>query len=421
MLSLVSHREALLRRTRTTPTAGSTRPVPAIVLGGEANALAAARSLDRAGVPVFIVNQPGAPVQRSRYGTWVPVPSAGSIVEAWQAFLLGPESDYLQGAVLLACCDPALEILARHRQAFAKKFLLDHVNPETQVAMLNKLRTYQIAAAAGIATPRFWIVQRDHDVRALEPELSYPLIVKPSHTHVFRHHFGKKFVIVHDFAQLQEACQCVRDLGIDMMLVEFIPGADDRLCSYYTYLDDEGTPLFHFTKRVIRRYPAIMGPACYHITDWNPEVRDAGLAFFRAARLRGLGNVEFKRDPRDGRLKLIECNARMTEATGLVVAAGLDLPLFIYNRVTNRPQIDVSSYKQGLRLWYPLEDFHAFRQLHRQGELSWWRYLQSIAHPHVYPFFRWRDPRPGVCRMFGRLKEALGRRLRRLFGRKAAP
>ena len=54
-------------------------------------------------------------------------------------------------------------------------------------------------------------------------------------------------------------------------------------------------------------------------------MRDLGLALFGHAGLRGVANVEFKRDPRDGRLKLIECNARFTAANGLLTASGIDL------------------------------------------------------------------------------------------------
>jgi hypothetical protein len=55
-----------------------------------------------------------------------------------------------------------------------------------------------------------------------------------------------------------------------------------------------------------------MGNACYHLTDWNPEVGDLSLKLFQWVGLRGLANAEFKRDERDGKLKLIECNARFT-------------------------------------------------------------------------------------------------------------
>ena len=45
-----------------------------------------------------------------------------------------------------------------------------------------------------------------------------------------------------------------------------------------------------------------------------------------------MGNVEFKRDTRDGRLKLIECNHRFTAANELVRRAGIDLARIAYDR-----------------------------------------------------------------------------------------
>src|SRR5438105_868251 len=77
-------------------------------------------------------------------------------------------------------------------------------------------------------------------------------------------------------------------------------------------------PLFEFTKRVIRRFPAMTGTACYAITDRIPEAAELGNRLFRHVALRGLANVEFKRDVRDGTLKLIECNARFTASQALV-------------------------------------------------------------------------------------------------------
>ena len=86
-----------------------------------------------------------------------------------------------------------------------------------------------------------------------------------------------------------------------MLLMEYIPGGDDRLCSYYTYLNEAGAPLFHFTKRIIRRYPAGMGTACYHITDWIPELaepanrlcsrRSAGWRMWNSSRIRATANI----------------------------------------------------------------------------------------------------------------------------------
>jgi D-aspartate ligase len=386
---------------------------PAILLGGGANALSAARSLGRAGVPVFIINEPDALVRHSRYGRFIKTPAAAGAEQAWTDYLLGSASDCLRGAVLLACCDHGLTILARHHAALAHKFTIDNVNVEARVALLNKIDTYKIARGAGVDTPRFWIIRPGQALGPTEEELVFPLIVKPTHTHVLRQKLGKKLIIAHDFASLRQALEQMRALQMETMLVEFIPGRDDRLCSYYTYFDDDGAPLLHFTKRVIRRYPLVVGNGCYHITDWNPEVAAAGLTFLRAARIKGLASVEFKRDPRDGKLKLIECNARFTEANCLLAAAGLDLPLFVYNRLVGREQRSCGDYRQGLRLWYPLEDFYAFRRLHQDGHLTWRHWLGSIAHRQTLPYFRWYDPWPSVVREWRRMKAGLARRIGR--------
>ena len=61
------------------------------------------------------------------------------------------------------------------------------------------------------------------------------------------------------------------------------------------------------------------------------------LRLFRHVGLRGLANVEFKLDPRDGQYKLIECNARFTAANGLVAKSGIDLGRFVYCRAVGLP------------------------------------------------------------------------------------
>ena len=186
--------------------------------------------------------------------------------------------------------------------------------------------------------------------------------------------------------------------GVEALLLEEIPGDDDRLCSMFTYLDDEGEPLFEFTKRVIRRYPEHQGFGCYHITDWDPEVWETGLRLVRHVGLRGLANVEFKRDHRDGKLKVMECNVRFTAANQNLVAAGYDLPLFVYSRLVGRPRIELrdKQYGRNVRLWFPIDDFYAFLDLRRQGRLTARSWLASILHRQNLPDFRWDDPLPSL-------------------------
>ena len=393
-------------RSRSPRQAGDARP-PAIILGGGANALSVARCLGRLGVEVYAINEDSALVRYSRYCRWLAV--RGDAPESWARFLVGPESDRYRGAVLLACSDDGIELIAKHREALAARFLLDESNPTAQLDMLNKCQTYLAARAAGVPTPRFWMAETREQVIALRDSLVFPLIIKPHFTYIYEQRSGKKFMVAHDFDQLLRAHEALSAAGIETLLVEWIPGPDDLLCSYYTYLDGGATPLFHFTKRVIRRFPAGMGNACYHVTDWNPEVRDLALKLFRWVGLRGLANAEFKRDERDGQLKLIECNARFTAANCLVARSGFDLAALVYNRLVGRPQPALEVYARGMRLWDPVRDFEAFLELKRQGRLTARQWTASILHRQTVPYFHWSDPLPSLVRATKPLRALLSR------------
>ena len=359
------------------------------------------RSLGGAGVDVRLLCRPGSPTSYSRYARRLPADGPGPQTQLWARYLLGSQSDALRGAVLLACNDDALEMLLEHREALAEKYLLDVCEPGAQRALLDKLATYRLAAEAGVPTPRFWPVESLAGIEAGKDEYTYPLMLKPLYAHQFKRFFDGKYLMARDFDELLAAYRQASEHGVEVVLLEVIPGPDDLLCSYYTYLDESGTPRFHFTKRIIRRYPEREGFGCYHITDWNPEVRDLGLKLFGHAGLKGVANVEFKRDPRDGRLKLIECNARFTAANGLLTAAGIDLAAYVYRRAAGLPQpaLDGVAYTKGLRLWYPLDDYLAFLDLRRDGRLGLAAWARDVAHYQVLPYFCWSDPLPSAMRL----------------------
>ncbi|MGB7161531.1 MAG: ATP-grasp domain-containing protein [Tepidisphaeraceae bacterium] len=383
---------------------------PVLILGGEANALSVARDLSAMGVTVYAIGSPEACVRYSRHCRWIDVDIATSAEESWSSFLLGAESTDLRGAVLLPCSDAGIRVVARHREALAQLYRMDESDARAQLDVLDKLTTYQHAAAAGVPTPRFWEVAGRDEVIAIRDELVYPLVVKPRLSHVFESRFGRKHIVASSFDDVIDAFDTAAVSGISMCLVELIPGGDDHLCSYFTYVDAGGAALFDFTKRVIRRYPAGMGAASYHVTEWIPQIVAPSQALLRQVGLRGLANIEYKRDARDGTYKLIECNARFVASNCLVTASGCNLAALVYNRIVGRPHEMPSSFTYGRRLWDPMRDCLAFRELHRAGELSLFRWLRGVCHRQTFPVFRWTDPRPGIARARRMLQRTRGPR-----------
>jgi D-aspartate ligase len=370
---------------------------PAIVLGGEVIGLSVARSLSRAGVPVYALGDRVDPVRHSRHRVqFVDVGSGEGVQDRYMQWLQrGPRE-----GVVLPCQDDPLELVARSRARIRRLgYESIEADDELLLAMLDKARTYEIARQIGTEAPRHAVVSSLEDGRAAASEIGYPCAVKPLHSHLFARHFGllKKVFVARDQAELDAALTRALELGLEMMVTEIIPGPDWSFSSYYTYLDEEGKPLLHLTKRKLRVFPTRFGLGSYHMTDWNPEVAALGLRFLQGAGVRGLACVEFKRDERDGRWKLIECNYRFTAANEQLRMCGMDLGLFTYCRVLDLPSPSVDDYRKGVGLWYPVRDARAFLTYRRAGELSLSQWAQSLAHPQRFPVARLDDPLPTLA------------------------
>ncbi len=373
--------------------------VPVIILGGMENSLSVVRSLGRRGISVSVASLPRCGAFYSRYIDKKYVIPAGTSREAYfRELLLGENSEQHHGSIVQACDDAAIEFIIENHQQLSQHYRLDVHKPELQKAMLDKQETLRMAKEAGIGIPEFWNIDSLEDIAQIEDEITFPAIIKPIHSHLFQKAFdGKKLIQINNKAELNEQAALVVEKGLEFMISELIPGPDTQNSSYYTHIDDEGNELFKFTKYVIRRDPPNFGGACCHGTQWLPETAALGEKFFRAIGFTGLANIEFKQDPRDGTLKVIECNMRYTAGQELVTRSGVDIPYLIYQYLTDNKQPVVTDYKQGMQYWYPREDFRSFRQLAARGELSFGGWLKSVLHiPTVFPYFRLQDPMPSL-------------------------
>ena len=385
---------------------------PAILLGGEVIAVSAARSLARSGVRVHALGHHTDPVRHSRAcREFADVGTKEGLAERYMTWLeRGPGE-----GVILPCHDEGVELVARHRPQLERwGYRPIEADDEVALAMLDKERTSALARDAEVPTPRTRSVRTLEDVREAAASLGFPCALKPVRSHVFARHFGitRKLLVAATEAELEAGYEQMHELGVDVLATEIIPGRDDQFVSYYTYMDRDGDPLFHFTKRKLRQFPPHFGLGCYHETTWDPEVADLGLRFFRSIGLRGVGNVEFKRDARDGRLKLIECNHRFTAATDQVRRAGIDIPLLAYNRLVGRPDPPLDGYRTGQRLWLPAADLRAFLALRREGEETTRAYLRSVLRPQHFPMLDLRDPMPTVAAIGVKARRRISKRSR---------
>jgi D-aspartate ligase len=377
-----------------------------------------ARSLGEHGIPVHALGDAEwDTVGHSRYcSSFVHVPP-DNLQERYLEWLARRA---LGEAVIFPCDDESLEMLARRRGELENLgYRPIEANDEVLLAMLDKEESYRLAGEVGVGVPRRFLLQDIEDIdRHLESsQISFPCALKPLYSHLFSRRFGTsaKVIRLPDRAELLRVAADVSSLGSPMMVTEIIPGPEDAYCSLYTYLDRSGEPQACFTKRKLRQYPVGFGLATYHESTHDPEVARVGLQFCQGVGLRGVACVEFKKDARDGALKLIECNHRFTLGQETLRYAGVNLPIVAYSALLDRPVPAREDYRDGVHLWVPLADTRSFLESRRRGEASFPYWTRSLMHRQHFHLFDPADPGPSLGLHARRVRRRL-RRLRRRAG-----
>ena len=391
---------------------------PVLILGGQENTLSLARSFGRRSIRVFISAPADCLALKSRFCTrGFEVPPQAGENGYWDQLLLGPHTpEELQGCLIFPASDSALEFIADRHDELQERYLLDDARPELVRAMLNKRSTLELADRAGCPTPGFHAVQGLEDLERIAGEVLFPVMVKPVHSHLFQEAYpGRKYLLADNAAELRRHVQGMLQRGLEMIVTELIPGPDDLQSAYFTYMTEDGRELFRYTHQIVRRYPKNSGSACLTVTRQLPETAAMGRRFFRGVGFRGMGHVEFKRDPRDGRLKIMECNARMSAAQAVVTRSGLDMAWRIYEYLVNGTLCEQSNFRCGVRRWWFLLDLRAFLELRARHEITLLEWLRSVKGPPlVFPYFCLDDPMPFVHKAWKHITHYCQSRVRTL-------
>jgi predicted ATP-grasp superfamily ATP-dependent carboligase len=382
---------------------------PAVLLGGEAIAVSACRSLGWAGVRVHALGDARDPVRRSRWCHEFVV--TGSKEGAIQRYLEWLERDGPRGAAILPCDDYGVEMIARNRALLEDwGYLPVEGNDDVMLAMLDKERTYELARAADVPCPRTTTARTAAEALAAADGFEMPVGLKPLQSHEWAKHRSEKLLLASDRSELEELCGWAFDYGVPMLMTEVIPGPETALCTYFTHVDDRGEPLFDYTKSKIRQWPKRSGLTCYQVSDRIPGVIEVGRRLVQGIGLRGVAVPEFKHDRRDDRWKLIECNHRFTGSLDLTRHCGIDMARIAYDRTVGRPVTAPGEYRTGVTQWNPIEDVRALLDYRRDGELTVPQWIRSVARRQHFPMMRTDDPMPTVAS----LGTKLGRAARKL-------
>lgn len=394
--------------------------VPAVVLKLVADpwqhgGLGIARSLGRLGVPVYVaIRESDTPASRSRYvaGRFVmPAPEepAALIVDR----LLSMAAEIGPRPVLIPTDDVAALFVDAHAGELAEAYRFPVRPPGLALRLSDKRELHRLCEEVGVPTPLARFPATRAELLEAARELGLPVVLKSMDPTLLRRRPNAASVAM--AADLDEA-GALYDRMEDpdepnLMVQQFIPGGSESVWMFNGYLDRDGECRLGVVGRKIRQAPPSTGATTLGEVVRNDAVVELAVRFLQAVGYRGIVDMGFRFDARDGTYRLLDVNPRIGSSFRLFVASnGLDVARALYRDLTDQPVPEARAV-EGRRWWVENQDLGTIWRMFRSGDLSPWRVPGSLRGVREAAWFAGDDLRPAAT-LAGAMLAAAVRRVR---------
>jgi D-aspartate ligase len=233
-----------------------------------------------------------------------------------------------------------------------------------------------------------------------QAEVEFPCVLKPARSDDWaqpeaRAALGRtKLLRIADPASLRRAFARARSLADRHLLQELVPGGDTG--NYYVLCHlprGSGEPADFVHRKLLMRPPG-RGVGCLIESVHLPELAAHTRRFLRAVGHVGLAGLEFKRDPRDGRMKLLDVNPRWGVGDSLAGICGMDMAWLHYCDCVGQAAELPHGYRAGVRWVQSRSVLAASWASVREGRRGLLRSLVRLRGEVHHSVLAWDDLAP---------------------------
>jgi predicted ATP-grasp superfamily ATP-dependent carboligase len=369
----------------------------AVIIGGRFQGLGAVRNLARHGVPIYLLNRGLCIGRFSRYvKRFAKCPEAGQEELFFEFLIELAKKEHLEGWLIYPNDDETVRFLAQHKEQLEKYYRVTVPSWDIVKYAYDKELTYKLAEKCDIAIPKTFYPKNTNELEQLD--ISFPAIIKPTIKEPFYTRTKKKAIRVDNREELIDEYKKVAKMveGIQFIIQELIPGGSSNLFSVGSVSRD-GKLLAKVVAKRPRQHPMDFGHAStYAETVDIPELEDSARKILAAMGYYGLSEVEFMRDPGDGRYKLLEINARLWGWHTLAIRAGVDLPYLSYLDTLGE-KVAQNDFEKGVKWIRLTTDIPTalIEIFNRRMKIT--DYLSSLKGKKEFAVFSMKDPLPFIA------------------------
>ena len=373
--------------------------IGAVVVGGDFHGLAIVRSLGRRGIPVCVIDNEHSIARFSRYTThYEKIAGLRREQETVDALLDLAKRMDLQGWVLYATRDEHVAAFSRHRAALSEWFRVPTPDWEVIKWAWNKWNTYQLAEKIGLSIPETHCPRNLEELDRLDPQ--FPVGIKPAVKEDFFYATRAKAWRANNREELRalfaRALEHAR--GNEVLIQEIVPGDGQHQYSSCLFFKD-GRVIASMEARRWRQHPPEFGRAATYVESIDhPEVREMSARFLKEINYYGLAEIEFKQDPRNGKLKLLDVNARTWGFHALGEATGVDFSSLLFADQVGE-HVQECHGNAGVGWIRMITDFPYSMLGLMNRQLPWGSYRQSLRKVAIESVYSREDLKPSLAEL----------------------
>ncbi|MFB3916846.1 MAG: hypothetical protein ACE14M_08955 [Terriglobales bacterium] len=371
---------------------------PVVVVGLDTHGpLGIMRSLGRLGVDVYAVHSRSRmPSQFSRYCKgffYWNFPDGGA--DALLQNLLDVSRAVGGRPILVPTSDETVVFVNDHLPVLREPFLYPGQTAALVRSLISKKEMYFLAKRHGIPTAETLFPQTRAEVVQFAARVTFPLMLKGIDGTQLARRTGTKMVIVHSARELLEKYDALEDTAApNLMLQEYIPGEDDTVWMFNGYFNHDSDCLFGITGKKIRQHPVARGITSLGVCLTNEIVGNTTRRFMKEIGYRGILDIGYRYDARDGNYKVLDINPRIGCTFRLFLAQnGLDVIRAMYLDLTGQ-SVPQAVPREGRRWLVELPDLKSTIEYFRLGKLSFTQWLRSFRGVEETGYFAMDDLRP---------------------------
>ncbi len=246
----------------------------------------------------------------------------------------------------------------------------------------DKLQTMRACYDAQVPCPKTYFDAKSFE-DVIKLDIRYPFIIKPR--------VGYGSIGFHSIRDEKDLTENYRDYSFDEYVVQDYVPQTGKQYKCEVYVDRNGKVKSAVVFDKTRWFPIDGGSTCCSTTVERPDVADSSVRLLQEIGWRGYGDVDLIEDPRDGLVKVMEINPRITASVKICFKAGVNFARQIVEDELGQEVTSYPDYKKGVCLRYMHTDLLWFLSSPERFKTkpSWFSWKNTVDQ--IWSF---KDPLP---------------------------